>query len=173
LVKRLIALGANPSAKNKAGENALTWALRRGRTPVVEALESAGLSESEAIKNSVEKAVALLAKSAPQFVKVSGCASCHHNSLPSAAFAAARARGFAVDKEGAEYNVKAVMSMYRPATQLLAEGTLAIPDPAITVSYALLGLAAENYSPDETTAAMAKLVGTMQQADGSFLPFPA
>jgi hypothetical protein len=173
LVKRLIVLGANPSAKNKMGETALTWALRRGYTPVVEALKNAGLSDTQMIKGSVEKAVSLLAKSSQQFVKVSGCASCHNNSLPSVAFAAARARGFTVDKEGAEYSVKAVMAMYRPAAQLMDEGKLTLPDPATTVSYALVGLAAENYTPDATTASMAKAVVAMQQDDGSFLPFPA
>jgi hypothetical protein len=172
LVKRLIALGSDPMAKNRAGENALTWALRRGYTPVVETLEKSGLSQREMIKGSVEKAVALLQKSSPQFVKVSGCVSCHNNSLPQMAWSAARSRGFTVDPASTDFTVKAVMGMYKPATEVMAQGKPAIPDPAITVSYGLIGLAAENYAPDATTDAMAYLVGAMQQADGSFLAFP-
>src|SRR4051812_17670920 len=37
IVEKLIAMGVDPNAKNKNGETALTWALRRGYTPVVEA----------------------------------------------------------------------------------------------------------------------------------------
>ena len=38
----LLALGADPNTKNQKGETALTWAMRRGYTPVVEVLKRAG-----------------------------------------------------------------------------------------------------------------------------------
>src|SRR5262249_9422595 len=82
MVNLLIKLGADPNATNKRGETALMWALRRGNTPVVAALKAAGASDSRMIREAVEKSIALLQKSGPQFVKVSGCASCHHQSLP-------------------------------------------------------------------------------------------
>src|SRR5262245_42269328 len=82
LVNRLIALGADPNVAAKNGDPALLWALRRGHTPVVEALKKAGASDSAIVKQSVEKAMGLLLKSGPQFVRVSGCVSCHNNSLP-------------------------------------------------------------------------------------------
>jgi hypothetical protein len=173
LVQKLLALGVDPSAKNKNGETALTWAMRRGYTPVVEMLKKAGASDREMVKQSVEKALALLEKSSPQFVKVSGCASCHNQNLPLIAASAAQARGFAVNAASAEYQVKATMSMFRPATADMAAGKPNIPDPAISVSYALVGLAAAKYAPDATTAAMAHLVSLQQGADGSFLAFPA
>ena len=173
IVEKLLALGVDPAAKNKNGETALTWAMRRGYTPVVEMLKKAGASDREIVKQSVEKALALLEKSSPQFVKVSGCASCHNQSLPLMASAAAQARGFAVSAASTEYPVKATMAMFRPGTADMAAGKASIPDPAISVSYALVGLAAANYAPDATTAAMAHLVSQMQGADGSFLAFPA
>jgi hypothetical protein len=173
LVNRLIALGADPNVKNKAGETALTWALRRGYTPVVEALKKAGASDKEMVKQSVEKALALVQKSGPQFMKVSGCVSCHNNQLPQMAYTAARVRGFAVDKESAEYNVKAAIAMFRPMLPAARAGKLTIPDPAISVSYVLVGLASENYPADEITEAMAEIVSRQQLPDGRFLAFSA
>jgi hypothetical protein len=173
LVEKLIALGVDPAAKNKDGETALTWALRRGYTPVVEALRRAGASDSDMIRQSLEKALALLQKSSPQFVKVSGCASCHHQSLPLIAGAAARRRGYTVNAADAEYNVKATIAIYKPAIPIMAEGKPNIPDPAIVVSYALVSLAEAGYAPDATTDAMAHLVSLQQVSDGSFLALTA
>ena len=173
IVERLIELGVDPKAKNKNGDTALTWALRRGYTPVVEALEKAGASDSEMVQQSVEKAIALLQKSGPEFVKVSGCTSCHHQSLPQMAYSAAQSRGYAVNAANAEYQVKATMAMFKPVAADMAAGKPNIPDPAISVSYALVSLAAAGYVPDATTDAMAHLVSLQQGADGSFLALPA
>jgi hypothetical protein len=173
LVEKLIALGVDPAAKNKNGETALTWALRRGYTPVVEVLKKAGVSDSQMIQQSVEKAVALLQKSSPEFVKVSGCVSCHHQSLPLIASVAAERRGYTVDAAKAAYPVKATIAMYKPAIPIMAAGKPAIPDPAIVISYALISLAETGYAPDETTEAMAHLVSLQQAADGSFIALTA
>jgi N-acyl-D-amino-acid deacylase len=48
-----------------------------------------------------------------------------------------------------------------------------IPDPPISVSYTLLGLAAAKYPADDVTAAMAEVVAAWQGADGAFHPLPA
>jgi hypothetical protein len=125
------------------------------------------------IHQSVDKALGLLRKSGPEFVKVSGCMSCHNQSLPQMAYAIARERGFSVDAQVSEQQVKAIMAMFKPARELMEQGTRRIPDPAITVSYALLGLAAEAYAPDSTTEAMAHLISLQQREDGSFRAFSA
>src|SRR5262249_56500502 len=95
LVEALLELGADPAAANQAGETALVWAMRRGDTPAVSALRRAGAAETALTKASVEKAIALLQQSGAQFNRVSGCYSCHHQSLPQMAFGAARAHGIA------------------------------------------------------------------------------
>ena len=173
LVRELLAKGVDPNAKNKAGETALLWAMRRGNTPVVEALMQAGASGREMVKPAVEKAVALLLKTGPQFVRVSGCTSCHNQSLPQMAYSTARTRGFAVDEKAARYQVDAVVATFKPLVPDMMAGKPNVPDPAISVSYALVGLAAEGYAPDRTTGAMAHLVSLQQTGDGSFLAFPA
>ena len=168
LVEELLKLGIDPNAKNKNGETALTWAIRRGYTPVIITLRKAGASDAPMIKESVEKAVALLQKSGPQFVKVSGCTSCHHQSLPQMTVGMARARGFSVDEQISQQQVRAVIGMFRPMRESLLAGSNKFPNPPISMSYALLGLAAEGYATDETTEAMAHMISTRQLPDGSF-----
>lgn len=168
LVEELLKLGVDPNIRNKSGETALMWAMRRGYTPVVTALKKGGASDAPMIKESVERAIALLQKSGPQFVKVSGCSSCHHQSLPQMTIGMARERGFAVDEQISQQQVKAVMAMFRPMRQSMLDGSNKFPNPPISMSYALVGLAAEGYAPDETTEAMAHLVSTQQRPDGSF-----
>lgn len=168
IVNHLLQLGVDPNASNKAGETALDWALRRGHTQVVQTLKAHGANEFAPAKRAIEKAVALLQKSGPEFSKVSTCSSCHHQSLPQMAYGMARERGFAVDAKVSEQQVKSVIAMFRPIRERMLEGKENLPDPAITVTYSLLGLHAEGYKPDPTTEAMAYLVSTQQNADGSF-----
>src|SRR5690348_13410253 len=73
MVEELLKLGLDPNAKNLAGETALIWAARRGNTKVVKVLEQAGASNPDGVKDSVQRAIALLQKSSPQFIRVSGC----------------------------------------------------------------------------------------------------
>jgi hypothetical protein len=173
MIEKLLQLGVDPNAKNKQGDTALAIALRRGYTPAIQILRKAGASDTEMIRQSVEKAVALLQKSGPEFVKVSGCTSCHNQSLPQMAYSMARQRGFAVDAKISDQQVKAVMGMFRPETANMAAAKPNFPDPAISVSYALMGLSAEGYAPDATTAAMANLVSHQQTPEGNFMAFPA
>ncbi|HBY59846.1 MAG TPA: hypothetical protein DEH78_08470, partial [Solibacterales bacterium] len=172
LVDALLKQGVDPNARNQMGETALTWASRRGNVSMVERLKAAGARDTEAVRRSVESAVAVLQKSGPQFVKVSGCVSCHHQSLPQMMYGAARERGLHVDEAISQQQVKAVMAMFKPLRQQMAEGTIALPNPAITVSYSLLGLAAEGYAANDVTDAMIAAIARTQRADGSFTIIP-
>lgn len=173
MVKLLIERGVDPNATNKMGESALSWALRRGYTPMVQTLKQHGATESVLVKQSVEKALALLQKSGPEFVKVSGCVSCHHQSLPQMASAMARERGFTVDPQFEMQQSKAVMAMIKPLREAAMQDKVNLPDPAVSVSYLMVGLAAVGYPPDENTHAMARLVAREQMKDGGFTIFPA
>jgi hypothetical protein len=172
LVEELLKLGVDVTARNQNGETALTWALRRGNTPVVAVLRKAGASENNRIKASVEQAVGLLQKSSSASFKATGCASCHNQSLPLMAIAAARKHGFAVDEQVAAEQVKAVFSTYAPLQDVMRTQPDRIPDPAISVSYALMGMAAEQHAPDALTAAMSQLISKHQAADGHFRTLP-
>ena len=172
LVEELMRMGVDPSVKNKFGETALTWALRKGRTPVVLALEKAGLSSQEAVRKSAQRGLALLQKSSPQFIEVSNCVSCHHQFLPQMATAAARAHGVPVDESAAHVMTEGSLAIFRPIMTDVAKSKDRIPDPSVTVSYALLGLAADRYPAGADTAAMARLVAEWQMEDGGFRAFP-
>ena len=173
IVEELLKLGADPAATNQAGETALVWAMRRGDTPVVSALRRAEAAEAALTKASVEKAIAVLQQSASQFNRVSGCYSCHHQSLPQMAFGAARAHGIAVDEAAARQQVDVTIKMLSGVAEAALRNRDRIPDPPIGVSYALLGLAAERYEADATTAAMASVIAAWQSDDGAFHPLPA
>jgi ankyrin repeat protein len=173
IIKELLRRGVDPNTANKDGDTALTWAMRRGYTPAVELLKEHGASDRRMVRDSVERAVGLLQKSGSEFVKVSGCTSCHHQSLPQMAFAVARTRGVQIDPQIADKQAKTVIAMFKPYRGQMLQGKDNIPDPAISVSYSLLGLGAEGYKPNETTEAMAHLISTQQLPDGSFRSFTA
>ena len=173
IVDLLIAKGVNVNAANKNGETALTWAMRRGYTPVVESLRKAGATDREMVMSSIRRSLDALQKSGPEFVKVSGCTSCHNQSLPQMAYSLAREKGIAVDAVIADKQAKSVIAMFKPFNEQMLQGKENIPDPAVSVSYSLVGLGAEGYKPDETTAAMAHLVAAQQLPDGGFKVFGA
>jgi hypothetical protein len=173
IVEELLKLGADPVAANQAGETALVWALRRGDTPAVAALRRAGASDAALIKESVEKSIALLQKSGAQFTRVSGCSSCHHQSLPQMAFGIARTRGVQVDEPAASRQADAAITQLKAVSEQALKNRDRIPDPPISVSYALLGLAAGNHQADEITDAMAHVIAAWQSQDGAFYPLPA
>ena len=140
LVEELLRLGLDPSDTDSKGDNALTWALRRGSdTPAVRALRKAGASSAPMIVHAAEKAIALLQKSGPQFTKVSGCASCHHQALPQMANGIARTRGIRIDEEVSPQQVKAVIATFSPLREEMMRGVARFPDVPISVSYALSG----------------------------------
>jgi len=172
LMELLLSNGADISAKNKFGETSLTMAIKRGDMQAADRLKTAGASDATAIRAAVEKSIAALQKSGPQFVKVSGCSSCHHQSLPQMLTGAARKRGYAVDETVAAQQLKTVMAMFRPIREKLVDGSVTLPNPGISVSYSLLGLEAEGHVPDETTHAMTLAIARTQLADGSFAALP-
>jgi hypothetical protein len=168
IVEELLRRGADPNVKNKSGETALVWALRRGYTPVVRLLKQHGASDRAMVQDSIERSLSLLEKSATEFFKVSGCASCHNQSLPQMAAKRAKEKGIRVNTELWSRQSKAVIAVFKPFNEAMRAGKDGLPDPAITIPYMLLGMAAQDYKADETTAAMAHLLSTRQMADGSF-----
>jgi len=172
LIEELLKLGADPLVANKAGETALTWALKRGETAASAALRKAGIHDTDSIRTAVEKALLLLQKSGAQFTRISGCFSCHHQSLPQLAYEVARTRGLAIDESAARQRLESTIALLKAVSGQASTNRDRIPNPPITVSYALLGLAAENQARDETTAAMAQVLAAWQSGDGAFYPLP-
>ncbi len=139
--KVLLDAGADPNACNKSEQTAVSWALAHGETAVVKLLlEHGARSETRVTpvremthgQQELSKAIALLQSSGPQFAKVSGCISCHNQSLPQMAVAMAKERGVPVDEKIFLQTSKTVMANIKPARLPLIEMTDVVPDLAAT-----------------------------------------
>ena len=182
-VKTLIARGVDVNARNAEGRSALDFARLRGSTPVVDLLTNAGAREAAPFKftsakpkpastslEAIARSVPLLQKSDAIFLQKSGCVSCHNNTLTAMAIAAVRKRGLPVDEQIASNQVKKIAAYTEMWRERALQG-VGIPGDSDTVGYILLGLAAENHSPDEATDAMARFVKGQQYPDGGWRVF--
>jgi len=118
-----------------------------------------------------EKSVALLQECGPKFYTQSGCIACHQQSVTSLAVAAARQHGLAVDEKTAREQVHVTVLFGKTFRERFMErGDQPMSSPP-SVGYITLGLAAENYPPDETTDALLVEMAGRQQTDGSWMAF--
>jgi ankyrin repeat protein len=179
-VRMLIDRGADVHATGPGGETALAMARLRGDTPVARLLVKAGArgagmsplpapkpSPAASAGDAVLRALPLLQQADRTFLKKSGCVSCHNNTLAAVTVAAARARGMKVDEQIAREQVQAI-GAYVGSWRGRALQGIGIPGDADTISYILLGLAAEKYPADPGTDAMARFLKGQQTADGSW-----
>jgi ankyrin repeat protein len=186
-VKMLLAAGADPNVKGAFGETAASWAAKKGATPIAAALAAdarpavvamiaaaGGSNEAPsaaALRAAIEKSVAVMQPSGPKFFKVSGCVSCHNNTLPVSAAQMALQRGIPANKANIEQQVQAVKAMLNPAAEVLRQATDAVPDPQVVAGYVLMSLASLDYPADEMTTAIVHNVATKQLEDGSWPNF--
>ena len=181
-VRALIEKGADVNAKCPDGQTALDYASRQGHTPVVDLLLKSGAKRGEAaatramerkpaasLRVAVERSIPLLQRSDATFLRKAGCVSCHNNTLAAVAVSTARKRGFHVDEEIASKQVKTIGHYIDMWRERALQG-IGIPGDADTISFILLGLAAENYAPDAATDAMAYFLKNQQLPDGRWLP---
>jgi ankyrin repeat protein len=179
-IAALLQRGADVNAATPTGETALTFAKLRGDTPVTQLLLKAGgidgkprpshtptYAPAASPRAAVARALPLLQRTDVTFMKKSGCVSCHHNAVAAMTVSLARARGIAVDETIAKSQVKAIGAYVGTWSDRALQG-IGIPGDADTVSYILLGLAAEKHAPDAATDAMAYFLKTSQVPDGSW-----
>jgi ankyrin repeat protein len=184
LVGLLLAAGADPKMAAKSGETALTAALRRGETPVAAILRKAGAPAGPTlpvqaaaqarggmteIRSAIGHAVAAMAKSSPVSFKRTGCATCHHQTLPAMAMVYARKAGVEVEEKSVAQQVSFITAMMKPAASILAEASDVVPDIEVTGPYMLEALDAAGYKPDMLTAAVVHKVAMRQMADGRWV----
>jgi len=178
VVKLLIARGLDVNAKSPRGETALGLARLRGNTPIVDLLLKAGAKDdapapgpaltpapAASARAAVERVLPLLQQNDVTFLKKAGCVSCHNNTLTAVTVATARKQGIGVNEPVARAQVSAIGDYLDTWRDRALQG-LGIPGDADTVSYILLGLAAENYEPDATTDAMARFLLRQQAPNG-------
>lgn len=181
----LVEAGAKIDARNKAGESAITWARRRGDNAIVRFLLTNGARDEarplepvrppavlkQSVEQSVTRAIARLQETGPSFYKVSGCISCHNQSIPQMATGMARNRGIHVDEAIAAQTARQVLSVAKPAVLPLIELSDVVPDLPATGPYILLGMAAEAHPADASTDAIVLNLAAKQFPDGSWRPW--
>lgn len=178
VVRALIERGADVNAKGPGGMTALQLAKLKGKTPITELLEASGATGDDGTpapalkfdpaaspRMAVARAIPLLQRGDVQFMEKAACVSCHNNTLTAMSVAAARVSGIAVDEKVASHQ-KTAIGAYLDSWRDRAIQGIGIPGDADTISYILLGLAAETYPANAATDAMARFLKGQQRADG-------
>ena len=177
VVKDLIERGIEVNAKSPSGETALRLAKLRGDTPVTKLLLNAGAEDQPlppapanyspvaSPRAAAQRSLALLQKTDASFLKMSGCVSCHHNTLTAQTVSLARARGIAIDETIARQQVTAIGKYLESWRERALQG-IGIPGNSDTISYIMIGLASERHAADAATDAMARYLKSEQRSDG-------
>jgi ankyrin repeat protein len=162
IVRLLLARGADVQRENTRGQSPIEIAHQHGDTPIV-----ALLAEHRA-RQAAQQALTLLQSCGPTFFSKSGCTACHQQSATSLVLGLARPRGFVIDEGTAREQVKlTAVDLGTKESQFLQRRR--IGGTTHRIAYLLLGLAAEDYPPDEITdAAVFELAG-LQLKDGSWI----
>lgn len=177
-VKVLLEHNSDVNAKGDNGETALGMAPLRGKTPLTELLRKASGKETNvpsepalkpipaaSARAAVERSIPLLQRAGVNFLERSGCVSCHNNALTVMALAAAKKNGIPIDEWIAQQQLTRIDAYLGAWRERTLQG-LPIQGLWPPVAYILVGLAAGNYPPDETTDAMARFLKSKQMPDG-------
>jgi ankyrin repeat protein len=178
-IRTFLSRGANPDLKTSFGLTTLDFARRQGNDALIKVLMEAGIREESpatvlpqpkpaaSVRAAVEKAIPLLQGCDVAFLERAGCVSCHNNSLTAMTVAEARSRGFRVNEEIASSQLKKIAAFLQDNSERGLENE-GIPGGIDTVSYVLLGMAAEKYPSDAVTDVWARYARTTQSPDGRF-----
>ena len=175
-IETLIAKGASIDVKTLGG-TLLDFAKRNGNTTLVDALSKAGVKEqgaahsapkprpSASVRDALERSLPPLQRADVAFIEKAGCVSCHNNSLTAMTLAAVRPKGVRVDEGIARMQLQKIAAYLEENRERALENA-GIPGGIDTVSYILLGMAAEKYPGDVITDAWARYVKNNQSPDG-------
>jgi hypothetical protein len=121
--------------------------------------------DSAKLEEAVQKSIDLLQKCGPIFVKNGACTSCHHQSLPAMAISVARQRRFRINESVAQDQLQASATLLNARRENYLQ-VIDVGGGADTISYSLLGMAAENYPSGALTDAMVYYLKAIQASDG-------
>ncbi len=180
ILSLLLEHGADPKAKDVRGDNALDWAHLRGDKEMIRLLggtsatvEHANKSDSEvplpSVRDSVQRAIQLLEAAGPEFFKLNACISCHSQSIPQMAAAAASERGIALNAKAEILQTQSVLAVWSGFRNTLWLGDCSIGGGRVaTMTYGLLGLAAAKQPLNQTVSLVTNCLAVEQAADGSW-----
>jgi hypothetical protein len=175
-IETLIGRGANIDAKISGG-TILDFAKKQGNTTLVDALRRAGVKDegapppllkpkpSGSVRGALDRSLPLLQRADVAFIQRAGCVSCHNNSLTAMTMVAVRGKGARVDEHIARTQLRRIAAFLDENRERALEN-VGLPGGIDTVSYILLGMAAEKYPSDSITDAWARYVKNNQSPDG-------
>jgi ankyrin repeat protein len=182
VVRMLLKSGADPGPKDGTGRTAAEWARIGGRREIMEVLPAQAAAGpagairivdeskpvSKDISAAIERSIALLSQTAPEFFGESGCISCHNVSIPMMALTDARLRGYQVDSKATQQMVKSTVEVPSPHRDNLLSGNCSIPGMHITSGYAAISIQGEGYQPNLFTDSIVRCLMADQQPDGEW-----
>jgi hypothetical protein len=175
--RAVISRGADVHTKTSNGWSIAELAVRNGNATLAAVLRDAGVKDTGeppepvqaapaiSAKAAVERSLPLLQRSDVTFLQKAGCVSCHNNSLTAMTVELARARHIALSEETVSEQRQKIAAFLQENAERALEG-LGLPGANDTVSYILLGMAAEKYPGDPNTDVWARYVKNAQSADG-------
>ena len=185
LVQSFIDNGADVNLKSADGLNALDYALRLGRGPIIDVLTRAGAQPTATpaaapaatpgfvTRNTVSAAIGrtlpLLQRSSKEFYAKGGCVGCHHNLQTAETVELARNAGFAVNEALAREELAILARDISVTREQALEGIVAPGGAATTIGYILISLDARSYPADEATDALVRLLRMYQRSDGRWM----
>ncbi len=161
----LVGAGSPMPRQPPVSDAAATSPVDSASTPTTRPLAGVTTATPETVRAAVERSLPLLQKIDVDFVRRTGCVSCHHNSLVAMAVATAKAQGYRVD-DGVTTKQNAIIGAYLESWRERALQNIPIAGSQDTMSYILFGLAASGYVPDSATDAQAIWLKRRQGADG-------
>ena len=178
IVSTFMRLGADPKAALR-GLSSLDIAKRQGKANMMKLLADAGAPEhspapasvtpkpAPSMRAAIERSLPALQRADVGFLDKAGCVSCHNNSLTAMTVSAARRAGIAVNDRIAKDQLRRIAAFLDENRERGLQDT-GLPGDNDTVSYILLGLAAERYPSDTLTDVWARFVKSRQTPDGGF-----
>ena len=177
VIRTLIARGADVKAKTPAGLTLMDFAKRQGNHTLIAALKEAGARDESpapmplpgkpaaSVRAAVEKIIPGLQRADVAFLERAGCVSCHNNSLTAMTVNAARSKRVRVNERIASDQLRRIAAFLEENGERGLENE-GIPGGVDTVSYILLGMAAEKYPGDRITDIWARYLKNNQSPDG-------
>lgn len=182
VVQEIIARGVNIHAVSTDGLNALDYAKRLGRAPIIDVLTRAGAKPTREepapkldivrgndARAAIARSVPLLQRSAVVFYEKGGCVSCHHNLLGLMTVKTVRSKGFAVDEKIAASELRTLAEDMANTRDQALHGIVVPGGQFTTTGYILIGLAAAGHPADASTDALVRLLRRGQFADGRWV----
>jgi ankyrin repeat protein len=179
-IKSLLARGADGNGKTRSGIPMIDFARMQGNVTMVQALAESGVKEqatptsrlqpkpTESLRAAIGKSIPALQRADVTFLQKAGCVSCHNNSLTAMTVSAARTKGLPVNEQIARDQLRKIAAFLDENGERALENS-GIPGGIDTVSYVLLGMAAENYPGDTITDVWARYLKNNQSSGGQWI----